>query len=122
MKKSLMLLPVFFAALIITVAIIRSHAVPIGIGAQPEIVSFEATPTVAEPGQPVILAWKVRGPASMDLESATEGHSDATRPERTKLPGTGRVIVYPKHNTVYSLICETADGPMCSTSLTVRTK
>lgn len=122
MKKSLMMLPVLFVALIVATALVRSHAVPIGIGAAPEIVSFVATPPVAKPGEPVILAWNVRGPASLDLESATEGHPDAMRPEQTKLPENGRVTVYPKQNTVYSLTCETAGGPMCSTSLTVRTK
>lgn len=122
MKKSLMLLPVVFALTIIGVAIIRSHARPTGIGAEPEIVSFTATPSVAKPGQPVVLAWNVRGPTSMQLESATNGHPDATRPERTHLPAKGQITVYPKQDTVYTLTCETAEGPICTTSATVHTQ
>lgn len=122
MKRTLLLLLVLFAAIVIAAGIIRSRAVPAGDGTVPEIVSFTASPDVTQPGQPVTLAWNVRGARSVDVDSATKDHPDATRPERGGLPGKGQITVHPNADTVYTLTCQTADGPMCSTSVTVRTQ
>jgi len=122
MKRSLAMLPALFLALIVVVSFIRSRAAPVGIGTEPEIVSFTANPTAAESGQPVTLAWNARGADSLTLDWSTRNHPDAAEPARTRLPDSGTMVVHPKRDTVYTLTCETADGPMCSTSVTVRAK
>jgi hypothetical protein len=122
MKRSLLLLPVLFIATFVAAGIWRSHARPTGIGIEPEIVSFSATPAVAKQGEPVTLAWNVRGTPSVTVQRARKDRPDATEPEQTNLPGRGQLTVHPESDTVYTLTCQTADGPMCSTSVTVRTE
>jgi hypothetical protein len=122
MKRNLWLLLVLFAGIVIAFGILRSRATQIGIGAEPEIISFTATPSVSQPGQPVILAWKARGTPSLTLDWATKDHPAASMPERAKLAASGTMKVEPVKDTVYTLTCETAGGPMCSTSVTVETK
>lgn len=119
MKRNLLLLLLLFVAIFVAASVMRSRAKPIGIGVEPEIVSFSASPTVAKPGEPVTLAWNVRGTPSVTVERARKDRPDATEPEQTHLPGKGQLTVHPKSDTVYTLTCETADGPMCSTNLTV---
>jgi len=121
MNYGLLLLLLSFVAVVVAASVLRSRARPTGIGIEPEIVSFSATPSAAKPGQPVTLAWNVRGAPSVTVERATQDRPDATEPERTNLPGKGRLTVHPQSDTIYTLTCETADGPMCSTSLTVHT-
>lgn len=120
--KRLWLLLVAFAVVIVVAAILRSRTRPTGIGVKPEIVSFTATPPATQPGQPVTLAWSASGTPSLTMNWATKGHPDATLPEHTRLPASGKMTVKPKRETTYRLTCETADGPMCTTSLTVRTE
>ncbi len=100
----------------------RSRAVQRGIGAEPEIVAFSATPTEVQAGGPVTLAWKARGAPSLTLSRSTSERSDADEPERTRLPDSGTMTVHPRRDTVYTLTCETGDGPMCTTAVTVRAK
>jgi len=121
-KRNLLFVPLTFLAIIVGIALVHSRAIPAGIGTVPQIVSFTAAPPVAQPGQPVTLAWNVRGTRSVELNWAAGGQTDAAEPDRANLPPTGQITVHPKHNTVYKLTCETADGPMCSTSVTVRTE
>ncbi len=113
---------VLFACVVIAAGIVRGLATPAGIGITPEIISFTATPPVAQPGQPVTLAWNVRGAPSVAMDRATKDHPDATMPERSGLPLSGKITVHPDTDTVYTLTCRTADGPMCSTTVTVRTE
>ncbi len=120
MRRSLALLPVLIGAMIIAAFWIRAHATPVGIGTEPSIVSFTATPPVAKPGEPVILAWNARGASSLDLDRSTQDRPSVTEPEQTKLPDSGRITVHPKQNTAYILTCETPGGPMCSTTISVR--
>jgi hypothetical protein len=120
-KRNLLFIPLSFAVFIIGIALLHSRAAPAGIGTVPQIVSFTALPAVAEPGQAVTLAWNARGTDSVELNWAAGGQSDAAEPERANLPAIGRITVHPNQDTVYKLTCETADGPMCSTSVTVRT-
>jgi hypothetical protein len=122
MKRPLLLLPFLFIALIAGISIMRSRAVPHGIGTQPEILSFSATPRVVKPGEPVTLAWNVRGADSLTLSRSTSDRREANEPERTNLPGSGKMVVRPQQDTVYKLTCETADGPMCATAVGVRAK
>ncbi len=122
MKRSLLVLLLLFVALVVAVSVWRSRITPIGIGTQPEIVSFRATPDVAKPGEPVILAWNVRGTPSVTVERARKDRPDATEPEQTHLPGKGQLTVHPQSDTIYTLTCDTADGPMCTTSVTVHTE
>ncbi len=121
-KRNLLFVPITFAVIIIGIALLHSRAAPVGIGADPQILSFTAVPPVAQPGQPVTLAWNVRGTRSVELNWAAGGKSDAADPESANLPPSGQITVHPKQDTVYKLTCETADGPMCSTSVTVRTE
>jgi hypothetical protein len=122
MKRNLWLLLLLFLAIAVTAGIMRSRAVSFGLGTVPEIVSFTATPPVIEPGQTVTLAWNAHGAPSLTMNRGTENDPSDTLPERTGLPASGTITVQPKKDTVYTLTCETADGPMCATSVTVRTK
>jgi hypothetical protein len=122
MKRSLLLLLLLFIALIAGLSIMRSRAVPRGIGTEPSIVSFTATPLDAHAGEPVVLAWNARGADSLTLSRSTSERDEADEPERTRLPGSGKIVVHPNEDTVYRLTCETADGPMCTTTVTVHAK
>lgn len=119
MKRGLLVLLLLFVCIIVAVSIWRSKVRLVGIGTQPEIISFEATPSVSKPGEPVTLAWNVRGTSSVTVERSRRDHPDAAEPEQTNLPGKGKLTVHPQSDTIYTLTCETADGPMCSTNLTV---
>jgi hypothetical protein len=122
MKRSLLTLLCLFVALIAGVSIMRSRAVPQAIGTEPAIISFHATPPEVQAGEPVTLAWNARGADSLTLSRSTSQRSQADEPERTRLPGSGKIVVHPNEDTVYRLTCETADGPMCTTEVTVHAK
>jgi hypothetical protein len=118
--KPLAGLGLLFFALIAGAAWMHSRAVPDGLGTVPSIVSFTATPPAVKPGEPVTLAWTARGADSLTLFRSTSGRAAASEPERTRLPDSGTIVVHPNHETVYTLTCETAHGPMCQTEVTVR--
>lgn len=120
MKYTLSLLPVLIVAVIAGVSFLHSRAAPREIGTEPSIVSFTATPPVAHAGEPVVLAWNARGANSLTLDWSTRSRTDASEPDRTRLPNSGRIVVHPKQDTVYTLTCETAQGPMCSREVSVR--
>ena len=115
-----MALPILFVAVIVGVSLLHGRATPHAIGTVPRIVSFTANPPVAHAGEPVTLAWNARGADSLTLSRSTSEKDQADEPAQTRLPDTGKVVVHPKRDTVYTLTCVTADGPMCTTQLTVR--
>lgn len=120
--RPLLALALLIAGVIVGVSIMRSRAAPRGIAKEPEIVSFSATPSNVQPGQPVTLAWNARGADSLTLNRSTSERSEADEPERTRLPGSGKIVVHPKRDTTYTLTCATADGPMCTSEVTVHAK
>ena len=122
MKRGLLLLglPALFVAIIAVSGIVRSRATPLGIGTVPSIISFTANPPVAKPGDPVVLAWNARGASWLNLDWGTPRGSEAGEPQKTNLPDRGSITVHPQHNMVYTLTCETPDGPMCTTDVSVR--
>jgi hypothetical protein len=115
-----MLLVLVIVALIAGASWLHSRATPNGLGTVPSIVSFTAMPPAAKPGEPVTLAWNARGADSLTLDWSTDDKPAAAEPERMQLPDSGKIVVRPKKDTVYTLTCVTAHGRMCSTDLTVR--
>jgi hypothetical protein len=120
--RPLLVLALLIVGVIVGISIMRSRATPRGIAEEPEIVSFSATPSAVQPGEPVTLAWNARGANSLTLNRSTSERSESDEPERTRLPGSGTIVVHPKRDTTYTLTCETADGPMCKSAVSVHAK
>ena len=120
--RPLLILLLLIVGVIVGVSVMRFRAAPRGIAKEPEIVSFSATPATVQPGQPVTLAWNARGADSLTLNRSTSARDDADEPEHKHLPGTGTIVVHPRRDTTYTLTCETADGPMCTSEVTVHAK
>ena len=113
MKRNSTMVLVLVLGVSIALGFLRSKAGPMGLGFSPEIVTFTATPEVANPGQPVTLAWNARGAAALTMQWGPENHTPATAQQKTDLPPVGTMTVQPAEDTVYELRCETVAGPMC---------
>jgi hypothetical protein len=118
MKRILFILAVLLIAAV-ALGIIRNERLP----AQPEIVSFTATPRTISPGGSSVLAWETRGTKSVSIESGPvwgpRGHMEM----HPGLPPSGMMTVQPAESSIYVLECETTVGEMCmSQSVTVEVK
>lgn len=123
-KTNFLLLLLLLLAIAAALGIMRSEAKPQGLGFSPEIVTFQATPEMVHPGEPVTLNWETRGTSSVALEWGNpEKPSHDAMAMRADLPSSGTMTVTPMADTVYELRCDTVAGTMClPISLTVKTR
>ena len=113
MKTNFLLLLILMLATAAALGVMRTRAVPQGLGFSPEVVTFTATPSVVHAGQPVTLKWDTRGTSSIELEWGPAQPSREGFELHAGLPSSGTMTVMPTADTQYELRCYTVSGPMC---------